>query len=34
MAIIVPIAVFVLILVSTTMLGGMGCDSAAASRKK
>ncbi len=34
MAIIVPITVFLVILVSTTMLGGMGCDAAAAARKK
>ena len=34
MAIIVPISVFLLILISTTMLGGMGCDAAAAARKK
>jgi len=34
MAIIVPITVFLFILVSTTMLGGMGCDAAADARKK
>ncbi len=34
MDIIVPIAVFLLILVSTTMLGGMGCDAAAKTRKQ
>ena len=34
MAIIVPITVFLVILVSTTILGGIGCDEAAAARKK
>lgn len=34
MAIIVPITVFLVILVSTTMLGGMGIDAAASARKQ
>jgi hypothetical protein len=34
MAIIVPITVFVFILVLSTVLGGIGCDVAAAARKK
>ena len=34
MDIIVPIAVFLFILISTTMLGGIGCDAAAKVRKK
>lgn len=34
MAILVPITVFLFILVSTTVLGGIGCDEAAAARKK
>ena len=34
MAIIVPITVFVFIIVLSTVLGGMGCDVAAAARKK
>ncbi len=34
MAIIVPITVFLFILVSTTILGGMGIDSMVATRKQ
>ena len=34
MAILVPIAVFVFIVVLTTWLGGLGCDVAANARKK
>lgn len=34
MAIIVPITIFVFIVVATTVLGGIGCDAAAAARKK
>ncbi len=34
MAILVPITVFLVIIISTTMLGGMGCDAAAEARKK
>jgi len=34
MAIIVPITVFLFIIVLTTILGGLGCDAAAAARKK
>jgi hypothetical protein len=34
MAIIVPITVFVFVVVATTFLGGIGCDAAAAARKK
>lgn len=34
MAIIVPITIFLFVLVSTTLLGGIGCDAAAAARKQ
>lgn len=34
MAIIVPITVFLFIIVASTVLGGIGCDAAAAARKK
>jgi len=34
MDILVPIAVFFFILISTSMLGRIGCDAAAAARKK
>jgi hypothetical protein len=34
MAIIVPITVFLVIIWSSTVMGGMGCDAAAAARKQ
>lgn len=34
MAIIVPITVFLVIIVGSMILGGIGCDEAAAARKK